>query len=126
MMVGNRAALAGYGGQSMSDPRLAGRLAAMTVPTLVIWSEADRIADQDYGRAFAAIPNGRFLLLHGTGHLPQIETPDQLLRSVLDFAASNTTDRPMGLRARRGLRLLAEMLNEAERPQFHGRAEPLA
>lgn len=33
----------------------------------------------DYGRACAAaIPLARFQLLKDTGHLPQIETPDQL------------------------------------------------
>jgi pimeloyl-ACP methyl ester carboxylesterase len=93
MLAANRTALAVYSGQSMSDPGLAARLAGIAVPTLVIWGEADRIADVDYGRAFAAaIPNGRFLLLRGTGHLPQIETPDQLLPAVWDFAASNATD----------------------------------
>lgn len=97
IMAGNRAALAVYGGQSMSDPGLAARLGAMSVPTLVIWGEADRIADVDYGRAFAAaIPNGQFRLLRGTGHLPQIETPDQLLPPVWDFAMTNSSGRPPG------------------------------
>jgi pimeloyl-ACP methyl ester carboxylesterase len=71
----------------MGDPSLRGRLAAITRPTLVIWGEADRIADPDYGRAYAAaIPGARFELLTQTGHLPQLETPEQLLRAVWDFA----------------------------------------
>lgn len=52
------------------------------------------MTDQEYGRAYAAaIPGAQFLLLRETGHLPQIETPDQLLPVVWDFAASNTSER---------------------------------
>ena len=86
----NRAALAVYGGQpSVGDPTLRGRLADVTVPTLVLWGEADRIGDVDYGRAYAAaIPKAQFTLLAKTGHMPQVETPELLLRSILDFAAT--------------------------------------
>lgn len=91
-MAGNRDALAAYAGQAMTDPGLAGRLAGVTAPTLVIWGEADRIADPDYGRAFAAaIPGARFQLLTGTGHLPQLETPGQLIGPVWDFAEAHAT-----------------------------------
>lgn len=83
VMAGNRAALAVYGGQAMTDPGLRDRLADVEVPTLVVWGEADRIADPDYGRALAdAIPGARFELLRGTGHVPQVETPE-LLRDTL-------------------------------------------
>jgi pimeloyl-ACP methyl ester carboxylesterase len=92
-MAGNRAALAAYAGASMSDPRLAARLAGVTAPTLVIWGEADRIADPDYGQAFAAaIPGAQFQLLTGTGHLPQLETPAQLLGPVWDFAKAHAAN----------------------------------
>jgi len=90
-MAANRAALAVYGGPRMADPALRGRLAAIAVPALVVWGEADQIADAAYGRAFAAaIPGARFRLLPGTGHLPQIETPRQLLQVVWDFAGAPT------------------------------------
>src|ERR1700682_2025552 len=80
VMAGNRATLVVYGGTSMNDAGLAERLAGVTPPTLVVWGDSDRIADADYGRAFAdAIPGARFKLLPDTGHLPQIETPGQLL-----------------------------------------------
>jgi pimeloyl-ACP methyl ester carboxylesterase len=49
----------------------------------VLWGESDRIVDADYGRAYAdAIPQARFELLPGTGHAPQQETPDQVLRAI--------------------------------------------
>ncbi|TDD79550.1 alpha/beta hydrolase [Actinomadura darangshiensis] len=87
-MAANRAALAVYAGRpSMIDPGLRARLADITVPALVLWGEADRIADPDYGRAYAAaIPSARFHLLTATGHLPQIETPDPLIDEIWAFA----------------------------------------
>jgi pimeloyl-ACP methyl ester carboxylesterase len=89
-MPGNRAALAVYGGTTMSDPSLAGRLGGITTPTLVVWGESDRIADPDYGRAYgAAIPNSSFQLLSGTGHVPQIETPDALLDALWTFVSAH-------------------------------------
>jgi pimeloyl-ACP methyl ester carboxylesterase len=86
-MAGNRATLTVYGGATMNDASLAARLANVTTPTLVIWGDCDRIATPDYGRALAkAIPGAEFKLLPKTGHMPQIETPDQLLESIWAFA----------------------------------------
>jgi pimeloyl-ACP methyl ester carboxylesterase len=90
VMAGNRAALAIYAGSSMSDPSLVERLASMRIPTLVLWGDSDQIVDPDYGRAFAAaIPTARFQLLTATGHLPQVETPDQVLQAIADFASAD-------------------------------------
>ncbi|WP_370075478.1 alpha/beta fold hydrolase [Streptacidiphilus sp. MAP12-16] len=84
---GNRAALAAYAGAGMSDPALAARLGTLEIPTLVLWGESDRIVEADYGRAYAAaIPMARFQLLTGTGHSPQLETPDQVLDAIWDSA----------------------------------------
>jgi pimeloyl-ACP methyl ester carboxylesterase len=85
--AGNRAALATYAGAAMSDPTLAGRLARLELPALVLWGDSDQIADPDYGRAYAAaIPHARFQLLNDTGHLPQLETPDQLMNAIWNGA----------------------------------------
>ena len=89
-MAGNRATLAVYGGQGMTDPTLAPRLGAVSTPSLVAWGEADRIGDPDFGRAFAAaIPGAEFRLLEHAGHLPQIETPDVLADVVWSFAGAH-------------------------------------
>jgi pimeloyl-ACP methyl ester carboxylesterase len=84
VMAGNRAALATYtGATSMMDPGLRARLSAVTLPARVIWGDHDRIADPDYGRAYAAaIPGAEFVLLTETGHLPQLESPERLLPAV--------------------------------------------
>ncbi|MEU8969400.1 alpha/beta hydrolase [Streptomyces monashensis] len=93
----NRATLQVYSGpHDMTDPTLRERLAKVTQPVLVAWGESDRVADADYGRAFAAaVPDARFQLLHRTGHMPQVETPGQLLPVVWDFAEAYATDRPV-------------------------------
>ena len=97
--AGNRAALATYAGAAMSDPTLAGRLGRLELPTLVLWGDSDQIADPDYGRAYAAaIPHARFQLLNDTGHLPQLETPDQLKNAIWnDAGRSGSRRRDLGL-----------------------------
>ncbi|SEC79452.1 Pimeloyl-ACP methyl ester carboxylesterase [Amycolatopsis tolypomycina] len=78
-------ALIGYTGPAMTDPALAGRLGGIDVPVHVLWGESDGIAGPEYGKAYAAaIPGSTFTLLPRTGHLPQVETPEELLDALLD------------------------------------------
>ena len=77
-------ALISYAGPSMSDPTLLERLADVRIPVHVLWGESDRIVDPGYGKAYAAaIPSATFTLLPRTGHLPQVETPEDLLTALL-------------------------------------------
>jgi pimeloyl-ACP methyl ester carboxylesterase len=94
-MAANQATLAVYAGDAMSDPALASRLAGVRAPVLVVWGEADRIGDPDFGRAFAAaIPGAGFRLLEKSGHMPQIETPDALTEAVWSFVGAHATAGP--------------------------------
>jgi pimeloyl-ACP methyl ester carboxylesterase len=94
-MAGNRVTLAVYGGDAMTDQALAPRLAAVSTPTLVVWGEADRIGDPDFGRAFAAaIPAAEFRLLKHAGHMPQIEAPAALIDIIWSFADAHATGKP--------------------------------
>jgi pimeloyl-ACP methyl ester carboxylesterase len=89
IMSVNRATLQVYAPQ-MTDPTLAGRLARITVPVLVISGESDRIVDPEYGRTYAAaIPGAKFEMLKGTGHVPQIETPELLLETIWNYSKQN-------------------------------------
>jgi len=89
--AGNRAALATYAGAAMSDPTLAGRLGRLELPTLVLWGDSDQIVDPEYGRAYAAAIHGAgFQLLRDTGHLPQLETPQQLMHAIWSSAGNGT------------------------------------
>jgi pimeloyl-ACP methyl ester carboxylesterase len=85
--IANMASLRVYAGDPyMHDPTLAARLAAITVPTLVLWGEADRIATPAYGRAFAAaIPGARFEIVERAGHLPQLEQPEATFAAIDAF-----------------------------------------
>ncbi|MEV6240428.1 alpha/beta hydrolase [Lentzea sp. NPDC051838] len=76
-------ALLSYTGPSMSDPTLLKRLGDVRTPVRVLWGESDRIVDPEYGKAYAAaIPGSTFTLLPRTGHLPQLETPEELFEAL--------------------------------------------
>jgi pimeloyl-ACP methyl ester carboxylesterase len=86
-MAVNRGALLAYGGQATADPGLLGRLPAIMIPTLVVWGAADRMIPPAHGQAYAdAIPGAQFRLIEHAGHLPQLETPAELLAAVTEFA----------------------------------------
>jgi pimeloyl-ACP methyl ester carboxylesterase len=67
--------------------------AAHPKPTLVLWGDHDKVLPAAHLRAArAAFPDGRFALLERTGHMPQIERPDEvagLLREHLRGAQLN-------------------------------------
>jgi pimeloyl-ACP methyl ester carboxylesterase len=95
VMAGNRQAIAVYAGQTMTDPTLRDRLAAVTVPILVLWGQSDRVVDPEYGQAYAAaIPGSTYQPLFETGHLPQLETPALALTPIWDFADKHASGRP--------------------------------
>jgi pimeloyl-ACP methyl ester carboxylesterase len=72
----------------MHNPKLKGRLHRIRVPALVLWGEADRIVNPDYGRSYAAaIPDARFVAIENAGHFPHLEQPNAVARQILDFIA---------------------------------------
>jgi pimeloyl-ACP methyl ester carboxylesterase len=88
-MAANRAALLEYAGSAMADPGLRDRLTAIATPVLVIWGTADRMIPVEHGQAYAdGIPGAQLRLITHAGHLPQLETPDELLTVVRDFTAA--------------------------------------
>jgi pimeloyl-ACP methyl ester carboxylesterase/quercetin dioxygenase-like cupin family protein len=87
----NRSALQAYAGTKMTDPSLLRRLPGVRMPALVVWGAADRMVPPEHGKAYAeAIPGGQFRLIAKAGHLPQLETPDELLAAVTEFAAEQS------------------------------------
>ncbi len=70
----------------MHDPSLLGRLGGVSIPTLVLWGESDRIVTPDYGRAYAGlIPGARFELIAKAGHFPHLEQADEFARRIHAF-----------------------------------------
>lgn len=80
-------ALISYAGPAMADPTLLDRLSGLGhFPVHVVWGESDGIVSPEYGKAYAAaIPTSTFTLLPRSGHLPQVETPEELLGALLDL-----------------------------------------
>ncbi|MBU3066466.1 alpha/beta hydrolase [Nocardia sp. NEAU-G5] len=89
MMAANRETLRVYGGTTMTDPSLLGRLPDATTRALVVWGAADRIVPPEHGVAYdEALPNSRYVLIETAGHLPQLETPQQLQDLLVEFTTS--------------------------------------
>jgi pimeloyl-ACP methyl ester carboxylesterase len=100
VQAANRAALLAYAGHEMADPTLLGRLSHVRIPALAVWGAVDRMVPPAHGQAYAdAIPGGQFRLIAQAGHLPQLETPGELLAAVWEFAgrdpqAASNVQRP--------------------------------
>ena len=75
--------------QRAYDPKLERRLHHITAPTLVLWGADDRLLPPAHGEKLAKLlPNARFQLIDGCGHVPPIEAPDAFAAAVIDFAAT--------------------------------------
>jgi pimeloyl-ACP methyl ester carboxylesterase len=80
------AAMRAYAGPDLDDPKLLTRLARVRVPALVLWGENDVIVPPDFGRAYAkALPDARFELIRGAGHVPMREAPDTTYELIDSF-----------------------------------------
>jgi pimeloyl-[acyl-carrier protein] methyl ester esterase len=63
-------------------------LPRITLPSLVIAGEHDRLTPPDAGRALAAqLPSARFQLVERSGHAPFLSHPQPVLAEVLGFLA---------------------------------------
>ena len=60
-------------------------LRKLTAPALIIHGEMDGIPPETGREWAAALPNGTFLLLEGSGHFPYLEVPDRFFAAVEDF-----------------------------------------
>jgi pimeloyl-ACP methyl ester carboxylesterase len=83
----NREALCLYAWHPyMYNPQLPRWLERITVPTLLLWGESDRVVTPDYGRAYSRlIPGSRFELIERAGHYPEIEQPEVFVERVSRF-----------------------------------------
>lgn len=72
----------------MHDPGLLERIKRISIPALVLWGAADRIATPAYGRAYAAaFADARFETIEHAGHLPHVEQPEATFAFVDDFVS---------------------------------------
>jgi pimeloyl-ACP methyl ester carboxylesterase len=62
------------------------KVAAITIPTLVVWGENDPIVPLDDGKDFAAkIPGAKLVIVPKCGHAPSIERPEEFMAAVGPF-----------------------------------------
>jgi pimeloyl-ACP methyl ester carboxylesterase len=68
------------------------RIDRLTMPTVVIWGERDHVVGPGGAARFArALPDGRLVFLPDTGHLPQLERPDEVVQAISGLAAEAAT-----------------------------------
>lgn len=73
----------------LNNPKLSGRLHRVTVPTLVLWGDKDKLADREYAESYtAALPNASLKVIEGAGHFAFLDKPQAVASAVLEFAGS--------------------------------------
>lgn len=74
------------GNAGLAREVLDGRLGGITIPTLVVWGQHDRLIPLALGERFAReIPGAKLVVVPDTGHAPMIETPQAFLAAVQPF-----------------------------------------
>jgi pimeloyl-ACP methyl ester carboxylesterase len=63
------------------------RLAALSVPVLVIFGAADPRWDPSSAHRYEVVPNARIELLPGVGHIPMLEAPETTSELLLGWAS---------------------------------------
>jgi triacylglycerol lipase len=67
-----------------------GRLGALTMPTLIIWGEQDRLIPPPLGRRFTHDIRGSALkIIPKCGHVPPFECPDAFNEALLTFLSES-------------------------------------
>ncbi len=68
------------------DPDLVPRLGELTMPTLVVTGDNDRIVPTEQSvRLAGELPNARLVIIPNSGHVPHEETPLEFMQAVADF-----------------------------------------
>jgi pimeloyl-ACP methyl ester carboxylesterase len=65
-----------------------GRLAALALPTLIVWGEQDRFAGVSMAERFHdELPDSELLVLDGAGHFVWDDQPERTSQALVDFLA---------------------------------------
>jgi len=65
---------------------LSGRYPTITMPTLVLWCDHDKVIKPHVGwRLHRSLPNSTFKLIKGCGHIPQEERPEETADLINSF-----------------------------------------
>jgi pimeloyl-ACP methyl ester carboxylesterase len=71
------------------NPHLHKWLHRISVPTLLVWGDDDKLVPLPHGPAYAAlIPGARLHVIEQCGHVPHVERAEEFLKTVADFIGS--------------------------------------
>ena len=60
----------------------------MNVPTRIVWGRQDRLIPLECGRLYQnAILGSELVVIDNCGHLPQVEKPEEFVKTALEFFA---------------------------------------
>lgn len=83
-----------FGVRAQWRTTLIGALAESDIPTLVAWGDHDRsLPFSHFESATAALPRAESYVFSKTGHMPQIERPDEFAAVVQEFLTRVSADR---------------------------------
>ena len=72
----------------MHDPRLSGLLGRVNMPTRMVWGRDDAIVPLECGELYQkAIKGSDLVVIDNCGHSPQVEKPDEFIKTSLEFLA---------------------------------------
>ena len=81
--------MAGAGMAQLSEATIAERLAAITIPTLILFGEADNVVPPGNADLLAQkLPNAQVKILRGAGHIFPIENPSATVAAITNFLTS--------------------------------------
>lgn len=84
--IGLRARTPREGLKIVRHESVAGMLANLSVPTLILWGSCDRVVPLEHGAYMAQhIPGARLAIIRGAGHMPFYEKPRECNKLVLSF-----------------------------------------
>ncbi len=73
------------------NPKLPGRLARISVPTLILWGASDRLIPVEHGRRYQElIPGAELQIIPECGHVILREQPERGAQAIIEFIERRT------------------------------------
>ena len=74
------------GGFHVASADVTADLASVTAPTLLVWGAHDRVVPVAEAQAWLeGLPDARLVVIPGAGHVPMVESPDELAEAIRMF-----------------------------------------
>jgi 3-oxoadipate enol-lactonase len=85
--------MTGGGMAALSENKVAERMAALTMPVLILFGEFDRVVPPGNAQLMAdKLSNAKIKILPNTGHIFPIEDPAATVRAITEFLVYTTVD----------------------------------